>query len=97
MDESKLPHVDDRQAQHARFIAFVRASQPEVLGDVLERQASRIRDLETNVDAYTQLAYAALENVAQLTARNRQLARRIDALSARIRDLLGIDAAERVA
>ena len=48
----------------------------------------RIANLESDVTTYRILACAALENVAQLTKRNRQLASRISCLNAELRAVL---------
>jgi uncharacterized coiled-coil protein SlyX len=48
----------------------------------------RIADLECDVTTYRILAASALEAVAQQTRRNKQLAERIDSLTAQIKTLV---------
>jgi hypothetical protein len=47
----------------------------------------RVAELEAERNTYRELAVVALENVAQLTYRNRQLADRIDDLNRALRGL----------
>ena len=53
----------------------------------LAEARERITSLEADVTTYRQLACCALENIAQLTKRNKQLACRIDDLNQSLREL----------
>lgn len=61
------------EVQRSNFRAWVALMKPEVVADTLERLAGRNRDLEAITVTYSVLAAAALEMVAEITRRNRQL------------------------
>jgi hypothetical protein len=67
--------ISDLAAEHAAL-------------DYVEMRA-RIADLESDCKTYKMLAVAGLECIAQLTARNKQLACRIDHLNGQLRELMG--------
>jgi hypothetical protein len=72
-------------------------NQLEIDGLLMENLelTDRVADLESDCKTYKMLACAALENVAQLTERNKVLAKRIDNLTEQLRELMGCTAPSR--